>query len=375
MESLTTPIQKITFTVSDVEPAEKLLSEMPFPKALELRLRCKVEGCSNNILSVVPHGGHEFVGAAYLAFNDHRPLVISPDHIWLLICQGFAIHVHENAEALRHQFVAHDGKQEINIMRKDIHKGQADAPWDDVIAQFSHRVQSFILTDLYQTLTPKFSTTTPTDTTAFEVAFLDAVQEYFSLSMTLCGIPSITLEGSPEDWRNLRENMRKLGSYNLDWWVRVLEPILDEFVLAAEGQINKAFWQDFYKFKERSGGPFITGWLLKFFPYIEEVVKKDSRWIPTYRINPYLERLPEDYEFQANHIPSGLSHVPFKWDYGTTTYDMKFLAGFIGISQDKATKALRPEISWAVYDTANIPKHGIPKHILDTLPQDVLDSL
>ena len=358
MESLTTPIQKMTFAVSDVELAADLLPEMDFRKAIELRLHGKVDGCSNTTSPVVFSRQHGFVGAAYLAFNDHRPLVISPDHIWLLICQGFAIHVRENAEAMRHQFVAHEGKKEIRIVRPDIHKGQEDAPWDDVIAHFSRLVQSYVLNNLYQTITPKFSTTTPTDTTAFEVAFLDTVQDYFALSMTLCGIPSITLEGSPDDWRKLRQHMRELSSYNLDWWIRVLEPILDEFVLAAEGHVNKTFWQDFYKHKSSSGGPFISGWLLKFFPYIEDVVKKDDLWAPKYRVNPYLEKLPENLEFPDKYIPGGFSRAPFKWEYGTTTYEMEFLAGFMGISQDKQSKALRPEIGWTVYDTANVRKFG-----------------
>jgi len=42
--------------------------------------------------------------------------------------------------------------------------------------------------------------------------------------------------------------------------------------------------------------------------------------------------------------------VPFTWHCPNQTYAMEFIAGFVGIAQDQVTKALRPEIGWAVCD-------------------------
>jgi hypothetical protein len=47
------------------------------------------------------------------AFAEHRPLVLTPDCVWLTIEQGFAHHVAENAETLRPRLVRHEGKQEL----------------------------------------------------------------------------------------------------------------------------------------------------------------------------------------------------------------------------------------------------------------------
>src|SRR6476619_3914205 len=102
MVNPTTPIQKITFDVSDVEPAQTLLEEISYRKALERRLFGPLEGFSKLADVLVPARIHAFVAAVHAAFNDHRPLILSPDHFWLLISQGFAIHVRENAETLRH---------------------------------------------------------------------------------------------------------------------------------------------------------------------------------------------------------------------------------------------------------------------------------
>src|SRR6185295_14083110 len=139
----------------------------------------------------------------------------------------------------------------------------------EVVADFSRQIQSHLTSDIYDLLTPQFSTTGATEKTAFEIVLMDAVQEYFELWFTLCGIPSITLEGSPDDWHNLQERTRKLGDFQLDWWTKLLDPILNEFVQTSEGNINKPFWEDIYKYRTESGGPYITGWLVKFFPYIE----------------------------------------------------------------------------------------------------------
>ena len=43
---------------------------------------------------------HPVVAAIHLAFSDHRPLVLSPDILWLLIAQGFANHVNASSVAM-----------------------------------------------------------------------------------------------------------------------------------------------------------------------------------------------------------------------------------------------------------------------------------
>ncbi len=352
MGSLTTPIQKITFDLCDVEHAKTLLREIPYQQAIEHRLRSPVEACSKREGSLIHCYMHPFVSAVHSAFSDHRPLIISPDHIWLLIAQGFAMHVRANAEKMRHLFVEHEGKKRLTITRSDMWKGQIDAPWDEVIAAFGKQIQRNVLTDIYTLLTPQFSTTTPIEKTAFEVVLMDTVQDFFEYWVSLCGIPAITLEGSPNDWRMIQECTRQFAQYELGWWVKLLDPILTEFIQTSEGNINKTFWESFYKEKNRSGGPFITGWLVKFFPYVKNVDNTGNDEKLTYAVNRYLDYIPtgELNSFTANQAGTGFSHVPFKWDQGVVTYEMEFVAGFIGMTQDKESKALRPEIGWAVQD-------------------------
>jgi hypothetical protein len=48
-----------------------------------------------------------------------------------------------------------------------------------------------------------------------------------------------------------------------------------------------------------------------------------------------------------------MAKAPFRWEYLDSSYQMEFLAGFVGVRQDAETLALRPEIGWAVHEPAH----------------------
>ena len=71
--------------------------------------------------------------------------------------------------------------------------------------------------------------------------------------------------------------------------------------------------------------------------------------------NPYIEREPKEFMegLETNQFNNGLSKADFIWNYFGNKYQMEFLAGFVGIKQDKKTLTLRPEIGWLVKDKKN----------------------
>lgn len=75
---------------------------------------------------------HPVVAAIHYAFNEHRPLCLSPDIILLLISQGLTNHINANAKQLRPQFVKHEGKIKIEVRRDDFVKGSPENPWSEV---------------------------------------------------------------------------------------------------------------------------------------------------------------------------------------------------------------------------------------------------
>ncbi len=137
--------------VAKVAPAKAALPEVPYRVAVEALLTKPpsqlpgeaqratvqpakpVEACSRYHIQLVANVCfHPVVAAVHLAFNDHRPLVLSPDMLWLLVAQGFANHVNANAEVLRPRFVKHRGKVTIKVRRDDFVKGSPENPWPEV---------------------------------------------------------------------------------------------------------------------------------------------------------------------------------------------------------------------------------------------------
>jgi Domain of unknown function (DUF4419) len=66
---------------------------------------------------------HALLSAVHDAFFQHYPLRVSPDAVWLTLARGFALHVRQNAEALRHQFVRHSGQERLVVRRGDFLPG------------------------------------------------------------------------------------------------------------------------------------------------------------------------------------------------------------------------------------------------------------
>src|SRR6516162_6714227 len=189
-----------SFLVSDVPLPTTPLEEVAYKEAVEALLRRSAsspdsrpaEACSRyhgQLIAAVPF--HPVVAAAHRAFMDHRPLCLSPDIIWLMICQGVANHINANAEELRNHFVTHEGKIEISVRRDDFVKGSPENPWAEAIEEFTKKVREHIGSsfDLFQ---PTFTTTGPVEKAAMSIVLLDAMKSYFDYdTMTECGIPAV----------------------------------------------------------------------------------------------------------------------------------------------------------------------------------------
>jgi Domain of unknown function (DUF4419) len=301
--------------------------------------------------------------AAELAFARHHPLVLTPDVIWLCVAQGFARHVNVHDERLRPRFVRHEGQLKLLVSRVDIAEGSAQNPWPSVLRNFSDLIAQHIgrSRDL---LVCDFSTTGVCERAASEIVLMDAMKVYFKYELgKICGIPEITLEGTLSDWESVRKRARVLSEYDLAWWVDALLPVLDQFVAAAEGRADAAFWQRILRpiqddlCVRPDFGTSVTGWINVLFPYLEvqPSVFETNPWVDCWedvfsgRLSARLAGRKGQLGLHSEVAPSGLSRVPFKWvrEDGTKR-PMELLGGFVGVAQDQATLALRPAIGWAV---------------------------
>ena len=281
------------------------------------------------------------------AYAEHRPLVLSPDMVWLLISQGFARYVNAHSDELRDQIVSHTEKMDLVVVtKKDLLSEDAD--WEKLIAGFAAQISEYTKGDIAKTITADFTTTGVTERIASQVTLMETVKTYFDYVIHYlgCGIPSITLKGTPQDWQKVLEKTEQLEKYGMGDWIKSLKPILTEFIKASEGKPNQAFWQNMVK-KENPDKlvgnkicdlrkpTVLDGWMLKLFP--------DEN-------GQTLDQVPHTHE-----MPSERVYVDFRYQVidianGNVLVDtpMELIAGYIGTEVDTLTHALTPKMGWMV---------------------------
>jgi len=194
---------------------------------------------------VVFYGNHSFFSGMMASFRMHKSITLSPDIIWLLIVQGFANHVAANVEKLRPLFVSFEGKQQLVVMQMDKTPDSATKDdWARIVEEFVKQIDGRTKDQIAQVLEPKFSTTTPCSHTAGMVSIMSAMKHFFDYKvvMCVCGYPSITIEGTVEDWEKVKEKTQALSKYDLEWWTSELIPIIDQFIKARKGDPEYSFW-------------------------------------------------------------------------------------------------------------------------------------
>jgi hypothetical protein len=348
---MTTP--SVTFAVDDVIPAPFPLQECGLAESLAARVKEPVLGSSHGpqVRFVSPSDTHPLMAAVHMAFSDHRPLVLSPDIVWVTIAQGLALHIVQNAEALRFDLVRHQGKKELVVSRMAWDLSSAEF-WNGVVGDFSALLQRES-TAVHDLMVCDFSTTGTVERVVSQVVLMDALREYFDYVLAcICGIPTVTLEGTPADWSRLREKVEQLPRYGLDWWARHLLPICDQLVRASRGNADRAFWKDIYKPREVYGGEVINGWICKLFPFLRNsITGQYDRRSPVFGPEAGTD---SPGSIQSKDLPTGLSRVPLTLQTltpeGPKKRSLALTAGFLGVSQSSRTRALRPELGWVVHD-------------------------
>ncbi|GAB2848086.1 DUF4419 domain-containing protein [Lentzea nigeriaca] len=326
----------VTFPVDDVTPVTDALPASPFADQFPDAL---VVGGGAEVLA--PDGVHPLLSAVSKAFAEHRPLVLSPDAIWLTIARGIAQHVKLHAEELRRLLVSHSGKKRLEVV--------VDGPMPTDAQSWVHVVELFAKQIGDTTFECDFSTSTDVERLAGRVALMDAYSPYYAYwLMCVCGIPSITLTGTVDDWRKIRARVDDLGVLGLDKWVRSLAPIMDEFVSAASGTVRREFWQRIYNPADAYGGEIVTGWITRFYPYLA-IDGTNGKPNPMLDLRLGEPRDRTDVGIRTETVPATLCRATINVNDLGTLRVVALDAGLVGVAQDD-DGALRPVAGWVLAD-------------------------
>ncbi|KAF2111184.1 hypothetical protein BDV96DRAFT_582721 [Lophiotrema nucula] len=308
---------------------------------------------------IVPYE-NGFVRACIRAYQQDLHLVIRPDDVWLSILTQFSFYVNAHAEELRKQFVSHKGKKQLIVELPAISLPN----WD--IAKMSRKFTALIQENLVDPsvrdwIIPAFTTTTDNDIAVASMTMMATMKEYFSYgACSLCGLPSVTLQGTQEDWENILARLDRFAQYGKEptAWANLLRPILTRFVATfkdPESSKLKDFWNSIcYAEKSYGSGQDDTfsGWITAFAYWSTEgrSLRLTDKWGLMGKTIFQLDGVKYPV-IEQSAVPSGMVEVPVMCLDGVTNmeHETTVVAGSVGASV-KDGNVLQPVSGWWMFE-------------------------
>lgn len=343
-----------TFRVGDTKVEDRFRKYRPTTQhwLSDHGIKNKVKGVNLYSSPALTVGGTSplFHAVSY-AFNSHCPLVITPDAAWLTILTGLTHHIDTDPEGLRRHFVHHDGKMILTVIisATSVH-AISPVQWESVIhggpkialASFAEQLKDALNPKKFDLLVCGFSTTTPADRISSEVAMMGAMKHWFTYKMMLlCGLSTVTVEGTPEDWKDVIARVRTFDELGLGWWTSALLPVLEQIKLSCEGKPDIEFWKTAYLKQGYGSGSQskVSGWINSFYPYIAG--KNDGKMQRNPNIRGAAGTDEEDF-------PLGLVSAPVEIDDNGELRNAEFYGGLVGVSMSEDLLVVRPESGYAM---------------------------
>jgi hypothetical protein len=363
----------VSFELDNVQIADSLLPVDSALKIFENKIGKQILFYPNEQQNygLVNCNNNGFIETIQLSYSNHRPLILTPDVLWLTICQGVSIHINQNFDSLKKVLFIKNKPDEIVIRNDSLE--YSEKHWQKLIGSFSVETKKYTNQNFYSFFVPKFTTTSTINTTAYQITMLESYKKAFVyVGESGCGIPSITITGETKDWQSIYNRLDMLSELGLSKWAENLKPIIKQFINASENKINITFWKDIYKNASEYNAFYISGWAIKLFPYIKiletsgeydsnrDATRLGEKFVP----NPFL--YDDDYlksTLASDNFPTGISKISVVWNNRIKNYSKKIevYAGFFAIKQYE-DKSLEPLISYAICnENAKLTQHILRK--------------
>ena len=298
---------------------------------------------------IFSHEKSSLIQGLIYAYKNHYPITVTPDMIWILILQGFSRFMEKYENLVRERFVNFTGKKDLKVERLDYSPQSATKEvWDGIMKEFVEKIGKNVGQETIDNLECNFSTTSPAALVTSQVSIMSAMKQYFTYRVLMagCGISSITLEGSLQDWEKIKSKLEFLSTKALKWWTKHLIPIIDNIIATkkyynSKGKLSKElieFWKGMIRLKGKGDmydPHMVNGWIVKFIPNLSN-------------------EKPEVYEeIYETNVPDQIISCPMELTWLSLTgkkidYSCSLFSGFYGMVQDKETFNVRPVIGYAI---------------------------
>jgi len=346
-----------------------------------------VQSSKRGLEDVCCHSKNGLVTAVVEAYNTHHELVLRPDDFWQAIVTQFSFYVQAHAEELRDRLVDFNGKRQltVNTVGTLFTADFGDTATRMVDEQIIHNIKD---PSIAAWLLPSFSTTEPNDRVVAAVSVMATLQAYFDYKICLCcGLPRVTLLGTPRDWEALRAKLDRLLEFDLEQkcmqeWYNMLVPVVDELVQSAQGRPDvRGFWDRICSHIGGGSGPrYLSGWITVFAAFTRK-----GAWQGSVRSMHENGRgtVQSDWPIiDTNDLPIGALSVPVLVDDNGTEYNAQMLAGQFSFDIVSDGIGIQPRSDWCIAipqsaaycSSAAGPEESMPL-LQDPRAEDVVDDL
>lgn len=204
------------------------------------------------------------VDAHATSYNAHLPILFKPITLWVNIISQVVKIINFNSEALRNKYVNFENKKTLTITRcsvllnpeefvklmvEEIKKNILDQDFIDwvMLPNLKEREKSVLL-----------------------MMTMGCFKNYFNFVCSDCGIPKIKIEGSIEEWLNIKSRLYKLSefsklNYDCDKWIKELGLLIDNCIKCLKNDFDINYWKNYiigYYPKGSGSIPYLKGHIL-----------------------------------------------------------------------------------------------------------------
>jgi hypothetical protein len=334
---------------------------------------------TTNLIKYGNNTKNNFVNAFLQAYNYHKTLRLRPDDIKLQLLMIISTFINNNAEMMRPFFVDHKGKKELTVFFDAFKPNQ-------IFGEFGRQLEGNIkCPEFAKHYKHKFSTTTELISVVNNMTLMNTLKEYFEFTMIcMCGIPSVELEGTQEDWNELKQTYEYFkgitGQYELKEWYNHFDVIMDMFIemrmLQESGTIDapdhiKKLWERVISYiPVGSGGDTkLAGWIRLFCPYSSSMKLIDGldKNLECFNIDSepllYWYKRGDDW----NTVPSSIVITPatMKFDQGEeelTSYKVEIHSGFYIPYYNMDDDTIEMNIGFKIKEAEDVEYDRMTKH-------------
>jgi len=327
---------------------------------------------SGDQLDLLGANRHGFVVTAMIAYSNECPLEIRPDDIWLSILAQFNTYANENGAAVRQKILKPGSKENLVLDCQTLDESSDYEIYaDDVLRMFQREVLKL---SFFEWAIPTFSTTSIDDQAAAAIMIMGQVTGYVNNPVRMGhGIPSVTLHGTKEDWKDILNRIEAFSDYGDEpaRWFQLLRPVLQRIVNTIDDPVAKSttdFWEKMiYQDDHFRGTDRYFGWISAFCFWNRNGNPPDYRRQTRRRADYHPLRLDgvEFHTINATTMVPGYASVPIivKPKSNGGKYPAVIGAGLVGmaakrlrscnvipVSEELRVDTLSPVSAWVVLE-------------------------